>query len=299
MDASPPDLPSQVRRLATELVNPKPMRRGSLSEYARLVSLLTITLLAICSITALSGADQTKFEVASVKRTNACEFNTSIDSAVLTLNGVPLKVVLMQAFSVKMDQIEGPSWLDADCFAISAKIPEGATRDQVPAMLQALLTERLKLAAHKEERQRSGYALVVDKGGPKFKEDDPKTSFMGKGPQGSTRFGFAGHGQLKGVMTMATLAVNLSKRGYGPVQDLTGLAGKYDIELSWATDPAFEPRGLGAAAAPTPQGAASPAEPEANLFAALRESLGLKLERRNVSVETVVIDHIERVPTEN
>ncbi len=294
MDASPPHLPSQVRRLATELANPKPMRRGSLSECAKLVSLLTIT------ITALSGADQPKFEVASVKRTDACEFNTSIDSAVLTLNGVPLKVVLTQAFNVKTDQIEGPSWLDADCFAISVKIPEGAARDQVPAMLQALLAERFKLAAHKEDRSRSGYALLVDKGGPKFKEDDPKAGFMGKASQGSTRFGFAGHGQLKGVMTMATLAGNLSRKGYGPVQDLTGLTGKYDIELSWASDPAFEPRAPGAtASAPTPPGAASPAEPEANLFAALRESLGLKLERRNVSVETVVIDHIERVPTGN
>jgi uncharacterized protein (TIGR03435 family) len=98
--------------------------------------------------------------VASVKRTNACEFNTSLDAAALTLNGVPLKGVLTQAFKVQADQIEGPSWLDADCFAISAKMPEGSTRDQLPAMLQALLIERFKLAAHKEERPRSGYALL-------------------------------------------------------------------------------------------------------------------------------------------
>lgn len=269
-------------------------------DVMKIISPLTISVSAICSITALNAADQPKFETASVKRTNVCEFKTSLDPAALTLNGVPLKVVLMQAFNVKTDQIEGPSWLDADCFAISAKIPEGATRDQLPAMLQALLTERFKLASHKEERPRSGYALLVDKGGPKFKEDDLKATFMGKSPQGSSRFGFAGHGQLKGVMTMATLAGYLSKRGYGPVQDLTGLTGKYDIELSWATDPAFEPRSPEAtASAPTPPSAVSPAEPEANLFAALRESLGLKLERRKVSVEFVVIDHIERVPTEN
>ena len=71
---------------------------------------------------------QPKFEVASVKRTTACDFNTSIDAAAVTLNGVPLKAILTQAFNVKMDQIEGPSWLDTDCFAISAKIPEGATK---------------------------------------------------------------------------------------------------------------------------------------------------------------------------
>jgi uncharacterized protein (TIGR03435 family) len=63
-------------------------------------------------------------------------------------------VVLKEAFNVKMDQIAGPSWLDEDCYAIVAKIPEGATRDQLPAMFEALLVERFKLAAHKESRPR-------------------------------------------------------------------------------------------------------------------------------------------------
>jgi len=93
---------------------------------------------------------------------------------------VPLKAVLMEAFKVKMEQIEGPSWLETDFFDISAKIPDGAARDQVPAMLETLLTERFKLAAHREDRVRSGYVLVVDKGGPKFKEDDANAYFMGK-----------------------------------------------------------------------------------------------------------------------
>ncbi len=144
----------------------------------------------------------------------------------------------MEAFKVRMDLIEGPSWLENDCFEISAKIPEGATRDQVPAMLQALLTERFKLAAHLESRTRSGYALVVDKGGPKVKEDDPNGSFMRSNGQQLHYFGANGNGALKGVMTMASLAGNLSRQGYGPVQDATGLTGKYDIDLTWTPDPA-------------------------------------------------------------
>lgn len=139
--------------------------------------------------------------------------------------------------------------------------------------------------------------MVVDKGGPKFKEDDPKTPFMGKRPAGSMMFGFAGTGLLKGVMTMATLASNLSRQGYGPVEDATGLTGKYGIELHWTPDPAFEPRAAGATASPTLPGADIPA-PEPNLFIALRE-LGLRLERRSVQVQFVVIDHIERIPIEN
>lgn len=242
---------------------------------------------------------QPKFEVASVKRTEECGGRNSIDPGSVAFRGVPLKGVLMEAFKVKMDQIEGPYWLITDCYDISAKIPADAGRDQLPEMLQALLAERFKLAAHKEDRPTSGYALVVDKGGPKCKEDDPKTSFMGPGRAGMMLFGFAGHGRLKGVMTLATLASNLSRQGYGPVQDSTGLRGRYDIDLTWTPDPAFEPRAVDpAASAATPPGADIPT-PEPNLFTAVRESLGLKLERRNVQVQFVVVDHIERVPTEN
>jgi uncharacterized protein (TIGR03435 family) len=259
-----------------------------------------ITVPATCIARAQNAPIQPKFEVASVKRTDRCfAGNNSIDPGSVTLKGVPLKGVLMEAFKVKMEQIEGPSWLETDCFEISAKIPEGATRDQLPSMLQALLTERFKLVAHKEDRPRSGYALVVDKRGPKFKEDDPNTSFMGPGRSGMMLFGAFGHGRLKGVMTMATLASNLSRQGYGPVQDATGLTGKYGIDLTWTPDKAFESSaGDATASAATPPGADLPA-PEPNLFSALRESLGLKLERRNVQDQFVVVDHIERIPTEN
>lgn len=261
--------------------------------------LFFIAVPATCIANAQSAPAQPQFEVASVKRADECRFNTSIDPGSIALLGVPLKPVLMEAFKVKTEQIEGPSWLETDCFDISAKLPEGATPDQVPAMLQALLAERFKLVARKEDRSRSGYALVVDKGGPKCKEDDPNANFMGPGRAGQMAIGRGGRGALKGVMTMAALAGSLSTQGYGPVQDLTGLTGKYDIALTWTRDNAFEPAAAGAtASAATPPGAETPA-PEPNLFAALRESLGLKLERRNLQVQFVVIDHIERIPTGN
>ncbi|MDE3167231.1 MAG: TIGR03435 family protein, partial [Acidobacteriota bacterium] len=168
----------------------------------------------------LSGAEDPKFEVASVKRTDLCGGSRSIEPRSVILRGVPLRPVLTSAFEVRSDQLEGPSWLETDCFDISARIPEGATLDQLPAMLRALLTDRFKMAAHKENRARTGYALVVDQGGPKFKEDDPRSSFL-TGHSGQTFYGTGGRGALKGVMTMATLAANLSTKGYGPVQDLT------------------------------------------------------------------------------
>ena len=261
--------------------------------------LLVIAVSAACIANSQNAPIQPKFEVASVKRADQCGGRNSIDPGSVAFRGVPLKAVLMEAFKVKMEQIEGPSWLETDCFDISARIPDAVTRDQLPAMLQALLAERFRLAAHKEDRPRSGYALVVDKGGSKVKEDDPKTNFM-RSADGRPlmAFGFSGHGLLKGVMTMATLASNLSRQGYGPVQDATGLTGKYDIDLAWRRDLTFAPREPAASVA-TPPGADISAPEGPSLFTALRESLGLRMERREVEVQFVVIDHIERIPTEN
>jgi uncharacterized protein (TIGR03435 family) len=142
----------------------------------------TIVLFAIWTITDLTAADQPKFETASVKRMERGIIHNSMGPGTVTMRGNPLKVVLMEAFKVKAYQIVGPSWLDEDCFDIVAKMPEGAASDQIPAMLQALLVERFKLTAHKEDRTRPVYALVVDKGGPKFKEADLSFKRMGPRP---------------------------------------------------------------------------------------------------------------------
>ena len=259
--------------------------------------------MALCAIgatAAQNAPDPPKFEAASVKRTDQCIIDNSIGPGTVVLKGDPLKPILVEAFKVSKDQIAGPSWLDEDCFEIFGKMPEGATRDQLPAMLQALLAERFKLAAHKEDRPSQVYALVVDKNGPKFKESASSSSFMGAHPGATTFRAGLGASGFKGSMTMATLARHLSGKGYGPVQDFTGLTGKYDIDLSWAPDRAFEPLGefAGANAAAHPNADLPPA-PTADLFAAIRESLGLRLERRKEPVEVLVIDHIERVPTGN
>ena len=259
-----------------------------------------IALFAVSAFAAQNAATQPKFEAASVKRTDRCVFDNTVGPGTVVLKGVPLKPILVEAFKVGKDQIAGPSWLDEDCFEIFGKVPEGASKDQIPAMLQALLVERFKLAAHKEDRPRTVYALTVDKNGPKFKESVSSSNAVGaRAGQTTFRAGPATSG-VKGSMTMASLARYLSGRGYGPVQDFTGLTGKYDIDLSWAPDRAFEPLGeFAAATAAAHQNADLPPAPTADLFTAVRESLGLRLERRKEPVEVLVIDHIERVPTGN
>jgi len=261
-----------------------------------------LALSTVSAFAAQDAPDLPKFEVASVKRAERCDFKPTIDPASVTLKGMPLKPILMEAFKVRMEQIEGPSWLDTDCFDIAAKMPPGATRDQVPALLQALLIERFKLAARKESRLRPGYVLLVDKDGPKFQQSN--TNFV-RGRADLLYIGRgAGYAAFKGSMTMATLVRSLSSRLNVQVQDLTGLNGKFDIDISWIPDPVSEPPGPFAAAAASNPNAEDrlshlPNPPTTDVFHALRDSLGLKLEPRKQQVEVVFIDHIERVPTEN
>ena len=202
---------------------------------------------------------------------------------------MPLKPVVIFAFGVSKDQIIGPSWLESDCFDVVAKLPQGSTTDQIPAMLRNLLAERFKLSAHEENRPSTIYALVVDKGGAKIKQAAEDSTFMGKLPRTAFAIGRGGRGALKGIMTMEALVKRLSVQGYGQVVDDTGLKGEYEISLTWVPD-----QGAGQAA---PSAAAS--DPGADLFAAVRESLGLRLEPRKTPTEVLVIDRIERVPTAN
>jgi uncharacterized protein (TIGR03435 family) len=246
---------------------------------------LTISLVAA----PLTAADQPKFEVTSVKKVDRCKLDRSADLAAVTYEGYYLRYVVMEAFNLKTDQVTGPAWLDEDCFDISAKVPEGATKDQIPAMLQALLAERFQMASHTEHPIRPAYALVVDKGGPKLKETDPKAPPI-TGRPGTVFLFRAGSGKdgVKGSLTMAALTRMLSNKLHQPVHDNTGLEGKYDIDLSWTPDPP--------AAADSPEPASTPGP---SVFTAIRDSLGLKLEPRKEPVEMLVIDRIERIPTGN
>ena len=114
------------------------------------------------------------------------------------------------------------------------------------------------------------------------------------------------------AMNMARLADLLSMPLGRPVVDKTGLTGAYDIALE------FSPEGLGMMRAgpgpmmmgPPPGGGPAGAGPgteaprDANdsgptIFTALQEQLGLKLESRKGPVELLVVDSVEKMPTEN
>jgi uncharacterized protein (TIGR03435 family) len=184
-------------------------------------------------------------------------------------------------------------------------------------MLQHLLAERIGLKIHRERKEMASYELAVAKGGPKFKESEPEkeVELPSATPQAPPplKMGTDGYpvlppgrpgtimmngmGTRRAVReTMAQFASSLSNQVGRPVVDATGLTGKYDFVLNWSF--------RGASAAPPPPGAdgvlpaaADPSGP--TIFNAIQEQLGLKLESRKSMVEVVVVDKIEKTPTEN
>src|SRR5260370_14808764 len=93
-----------------------------------------------------------------------------VDAARVDIANLSLADLVRIAYRVKPYQIAGPDWMKGDRFDILGKLPEGASPDQVPEMLQELLAQRFKLAVHRETKEHAVYALVVGKNGPKLVE---------------------------------------------------------------------------------------------------------------------------------
>jgi uncharacterized protein (TIGR03435 family) len=224
-----------------------------------------------------------------------------------------------------MYQVQGPSWLwTGQPFDIVANLPEGATKEQVPAMLQKLLADRFKLQLHIDNKQpHEVYALVVAQGS-KLKKSAPAvdtaplvtgsstTSLnMGKNGGGVVTDG-AGHKQTitpsqDGTMvhleysgtTMAELAAEISPLSDRPIMDETGLKGRYDVTMDMPLREVMAAaRSMSADVPPPAAAGAEASEPGGSLSTAIR-SMGLKLERRKVPMLVVVVDHCEKMPTDN
>jgi bla regulator protein BlaR1 len=150
-------------------------------------------------------------------------------------------------------------------------------------MLQKLIADRFQLEIRHEYQERSIYALVVDKGGPKMKPNNDLKS----APAPLIRFTGRGRATAQ-IVSMSYVVQFLTSQVGRMVVDQTGLKGSYDFTLEWTPDPALEARGGGA-----PNGS-PPAEGGPSIFTALREQLGLRLESTKGPIEFIVIDHVER-----
>jgi uncharacterized protein (TIGR03435 family) len=120
------------------------------------------------------------FEVASIRSaaqitpdmitSGKMHVGMKIDAGRVDIGYASLRDLVMQAYEVKAFQVTAPDWMATERFDVLAKMPEGATKEQVPAMLRTLLEDRFKLVAHRENREQAVYFLEFGKNGPKFKE---------------------------------------------------------------------------------------------------------------------------------
>ena len=259
----------------------------------------------------------------------------SVDAARVDIGFMSLADLIPIAYAVKSYQVSGPEWMKVQRFDILAKMPEGATKEQVPEMLQALLHERFNLKVHRESRDFPVYGLVVGKGGSKLKETPPETETPApEASQGGITFGdnpvrinagrggatiFSGpnrtakvmpgpDGQMRlemSKMSMPAFAEMLTRLLDRPVIDMTELKGNYQIVLDLSMDtlmnvaraagvgiPAFGARG-------EPTRPADASDPSGGSVFASVQQLGLKLDPRKAPVEIVVVDQLEKMPTEN
>jgi uncharacterized protein (TIGR03435 family) len=237
---------------------------------------------------------------------------------------VPLHDLLGWAYALQYDQISGPGSLTTEHYNIVAKVPAGATREQLNVMLQNLLADRFHLIAHMVKKDFTAYELTVVKGGLKLKESGSNQTPPALGPDGRpvrvpltfkdgypvlAPGGYPASWELnvKGRELLAARAqdmesiVRLLRNSLGlgvRVIDKTGLAGKYDFRLQWA-----QPNTNAAAAAQDlPDGADfldSVGEPAPDLITAVRQQLGLVLTKGVIPIDVLVVDHVDKTPTDN
>jgi uncharacterized protein (TIGR03435 family) len=243
----------------------------------------------VCALLLLGialAAQTRTFEVASIKPNRSGGPGSSIrfTKGQISMENVSLKKLTLWSYGIPDDReyaLVGPSWLTTERFDIVAKFAGDTDPALVRPMAQALLAERFKLALHRETRQLPTYSLVVAKGGPKIHAVEP-------GPASTS--GRPGHLEATKITTRK-LADLFARMLGAPVTDATRLEGVFTFTLEWTPD---ETQRLAAPDEPVGQAPSAP-----SIFAALQEQLGLKLDGRKAPAEVLVVDSMERTPTEN
>ena len=200
--------------------------------------------------------------------------------------------LLIESYDLVGYQLKDPPDLDQIRYDVIAKIPSGATPQDVRVMLQNLLIERLQLKVRHENQVVPVYVLLIGKGGPKFK---PSREPIDPAKQGLSRSNPAGSIKIVAVgQTIPQLVSALFQQTDHPIMDLTGLGGKYDFSLTFSSRRSNDLSG-----APTE----TRADDVPAIFQALPEQLGLKLEgaqnAHRSSADLVIIDSGRKIPIDN
>ena len=242
---------------------------------------------------------------------------------------ITLSRLIAAAYEVGPRQVVCPDWLRKQFFNVSCKMPAGSRKEDAPLMLQSLLAERFRLAIHREPREVQVLTLMVAKDGLRLRElpaDDgePKEGPPAQNSQATpsakkllwrdiyampARVGldFAnGMVYFEALKTtMGSLAKSLTVSHLASddvIVDTTGLTGRYDVSFNCpSTLFGFGASGASSSTSSTPGPAEAASSPEDRLEVVRRamKPLGLDLQRRKVAIPHVIVDHVEKTPTEN
>jgi uncharacterized protein (TIGR03435 family) len=235
-----------------------------------------------------------RFDVATIKPSKPDDPRKLfiVQSGRFQIINQPLTAILTFAYDVQAKQLIGlPPWADTDKYDIDAK-PDGEgapSSKQWKRMIQKLVAERFKMTFHAEKKELPVYVLSVAKMGPKLtkSEGDPNglPGLFFRGKLGDLIVRNANMGDFTGLMQEAVLD--------RPVLDQTGLTGRFDFSLLWTPDDS-QFAGMGSKIPPPTDAANQPP----NLYTAIQEQIGLKLEATKAPADVMVIDHVDK-PSDN
>ena len=255
--------------------------------------ILLIFISVLFAVTAVAQPAPQAFEVASIRPSQTPQgkgLPSLREDIVATPGSLVLRNVTLTScirWAYKLNAFEIAPVDGEPRYDITAKAPAAASEDQMRVMLQSLLTDRFKLAFHKQTKETPGYVLVKGKGPVKL------TPSEGGGEGSMTGAGvvFEGH-----KMPLSRLADIVASALRTPVVDMTGLDGHFDFKLDLR--PYVVQRQADAPAVSRD----APGMTDALVdmaTSALQDELGLRLEARKVQLEVLVVDHAEKTPSEN
>jgi uncharacterized protein (TIGR03435 family) len=270
-------------------------------------------------------AQNPQFEVASIKPSAEQTANGGVTAGAritgsqMRMIGLTVKDYVAMAYGLRGPQVIAPEQLVAQRFDISANMPDGSTREQLPAMVKDLLEKRFQLKAHIEKREFPVYALTVGRNGLKIKESAPDTTAPGAtgainvGGSGSaagvnldlgggTSFSLADNKISAKNITMAQLAETLTRFADRDVTDATGLTGRYDFVVTLTPEEyqaTLIRSAINAGVVLPPQARLLLDAGPSNPLAPALDQTGLAFESRRAPLDVVVVDSIAKAPTEN
>lgn len=229
------------------------------------------------------------FDVATIKPSKPGEEGSGygLDGRHVTTENTSLDNLIGYAYDIHRKQIvNAPDWADSDKYDIAGvpDLPGEPNDQQSKRMFQKLLADRFQLRFHTEKRELPVYVLSVAKNGPKNLTRSASSQEGFSIPIGGTRGGVK-MTVWNGTMTNFAIFGLQGAVVDRPVVDRTGLTDRYDFALRWMPDESQFGGHMQFG---------SVKDPQPDLFTAMQQQLGLKLEPMKAPVDVLVIDAVQK-----